>query len=705
MTARHATQIPGELATPLRVHLLWLTLACSIPIVLVACVLGYFFVANEYQRSQSTVDERLRLMKNALEARVGNIIEDLQVLASAPSLQDDNLASFHDYATRANSAFGGNGIVLVRRDGQQVMATRQSLDTALPKRTQLDTQNRVFETGQPQVSDLIKAAADGRPIVSVEVPVLNGSEVKYVLATGLSPDYLSSVLREHVPEGWIGSIIDRNGILVARSSDAAGAEDLIGRPTIPEVQEHVGESLVRSIRTISRVGVPMYSWLMRSERLGLSVNLAMTRETLDGSVWRAATFLGGLALLAIVLSVAGARFMSRRLVDALSALEGHVLALRGGSEPPPVNTKVSEVAHMQAVLHDVGADISNAHSAIERERSLLKATVQSMPVGVLLVDRTGRPILVNDMLLQLWGQSDIGRLEDLKGIRRFHLDGSDYPLNEWPIMRALAGEEGIVGEEVLQSTEGNSLQRLVINSAPIKDGTGTIIAAVVACYDVTELRAALHQQQVLLDEINHRVKNTLATVQSIARLTRGSSTTVDGYAKAFEERILALSRAYNLLTDNKWEGTDLSILVKDIVSPYGRDSVRISGPAISLSANHSLAMAAALQELSTNASKYGALSLASGRVDVTWERVGDLLRLTWRERNGPAVAPPTRQGFGTKMIEHNLARDTGWRVKLNYAFSGFECLIELQLAKSKKLLSDLSDVEASPLNESNLILQ
>jgi two-component sensor histidine kinase len=449
----------------------------------------------------------------------------------------------------------------------------------------------------------------------------------------------------------------------------------------------------------------MYSWLMRSERLGLSVNLAMTRETLDGSVWRAATFLGGLALLAIVLSVAGARFMSRRLVDALSALEGHVLALRGGSEPPPVNTKVSEVAHMQAVLHDVGADISNAHSAIERERSLLKATVQSMPVGVLLVDRTGRPILVNDMLLQLWGQSDIGRLEDLKGIRRFHLDGSDYPLNEWPIMRALAGEEGIVGEEVLQSTEGNSLQRLVINSAPIKDGTGTIIAAVVACYDVTELRAALHQQQVLLDEINHRVKNTLATVQSIARLTRGSSTTVDGYAKAFEERILALSRAYNLLTDNKWEGTDLSILVKDIVSPYGRDSVQISGPAISLSANHSLAMAAALQELSTNASKYGALSQASGRVDVTWERVGDLLRLAWRERNGPAVAPPTRQGFGTKMIEHNLARDTGWRVKLNYAFSGFECLIELQLAKSKKLLSDLSDVEASPLNESNLILQ
>jgi two-component sensor histidine kinase len=116
-------------------------------------------------------------------------------------------------------------------------------------------------------------------------------------------------------------------------------------------------------------------------------------------------------------------------------------------------------------------------------------------------------------------------------------------------------------------------------------------------------------------------------------------------------------------------------------------------------------MAAALQELSTNASKYGALSQASGRVDVTWERVGDLLRLAWRERNGPAVAPPTRQGFGTKMIEHNLARDTGWRVKLNYAFSGFECLIELQLAKSKKLLSDLSDVEASPLNESNLILQ
>jgi len=351
-------------AIPLRAHLLRLTLACSIPIVLAACVLGYFFVENEYQRAQSMVDERIRLMKNALELRVGNIIEDLQVLASAPPLQDGNLASFHQYATKANEAFGGSGIVLVDRNGQQVLATRQPYGAALPKRTQLDTQNRTFATGEPQVSDLIKAAADGRPIVSVEVPVFIRGQVAYVLATALSPDYLTGVVREHVPIGWVGSIIDRKGILVARSADAASVrDDLVGEPTIPEVRRHVGESSVRAIKTISRIGVPMYNSLLRSERLGMSVNLAIRRDTLDGPACLPAAFLGGLAVFAIVLSVAGARLMSRRLVASLSALEDHVLALRGSSEPPPVDTNVSEVAHMQNVLHEVGGDISNAHAS------------------------------------------------------------------------------------------------------------------------------------------------------------------------------------------------------------------------------------------------------------------------------------------------------------------------------------------------------
>jgi two-component sensor histidine kinase len=667
----------------LRTHLLWLTLACSIPIVVTACVLGFFFVAHEYERAETTVDERIRLMKNALELRVGNIIEDLQVLASAPALQDDNLALFHAYAVRANDTFGGNGIVLVDRSGQQVVASRQAFGAPLPRRTQLETQNTVFATGQPQVSDLIKAATDGRPIVSVEVPVNVGQEVKYVLATGLSPDYLSAVVREHVPPGWIGSIIDRKGILVARSSDAAGA-DLIGLPTIPEVRSHVGKAWVPGIKTISRVGVPMYSSLMRSEGLGFSVNLALPRATLDGPVWRAGILLAGVAILALMISFIAARFMSRRLVEAFSALEDHVLAIRGGSKPPPIDTNVYEVAHMQSVLDDVGSDITNAHIAIERERSLLKSTVQSMPIGVLLVDPSGRPILVNDSLLQLWGQSHINGLGELKGVQRFRLDGTEYPAAEWPILRVLKGEENTVSEEVLQSHDGMHPRRLVINAAPVKDGAGSIIAAVIACYDVTELRAALQQQQLLLDEINHRVKNTLATVQSIARLTTGSAATVAGYAEALERRILALSRAYNLLTDNRWEGAELSILVKEIVSPFGSDAVETSGPHVLLSANHSLALAAALQELSTNASKYGALSVPSGRVNAEWRIVAGTLKFSWTERNGPRVVTPTRQGFGTKMIEQNLARETGWTVRTKYSPTGFECVIELPLTPQRR---------------------
>ena len=111
--------------------------------------------------------------------------------------------------------------------------------------------------------------------------------------------------------------------------------------------------------------------------------------------------------------------------------------------------------------------------------------------------------------------------------------------------------------------------RVSISAAPVYDEAGKLIAAVAAFFDVTELRDALHRQNLLLDEINHRVKNTLATVQSIAMLTRGGSGTVDEYIDGFQRRILALSRAYNLLTDNNWQGTNLHQIVSATVEPYG----------------------------------------------------------------------------------------------------------------------------------------
>jgi two-component sensor histidine kinase len=193
-----------------------------------------------------------------------------------------------------------------------------------------------------------------------------------------------------------------------------------------------------------------------------------------------------------------------------------------------------------------------------------------------------------------------------------------------------------------------------------------------------ELADVLKQQKALLDEINHRVKNTLGTVQSIARLSRSSSKDVEQYATAFEGRLLALSEAYNLLTENNWVGASLEAVIKRTLAPFaGSDRLQISGPVIMLAPKTALAMSAAIQELSTNAAKYGAFSAPSGKLSVSWT-VDDsgCVHLMWTERDGPLVQKPTRRGFGTRMIASIFGNTAGWSVNLDFDPAGLRCSMQ-----------------------------
>jgi PAS domain S-box-containing protein len=343
-------------------------------------------------------------------------------------------------------------------------------------------------------------------------------------------------------------------------------------------------------------------------------------------------------------------------------------------EPGPV----AEVNRMESVLRRVGADIAEVEEAIEYERSLLQATVETIPIGVLLVTADGRISLVNRKMLALCGVERLDSLEDQAPFAYFRPDGSRYAAVELPIMRALKHGETVEGEEVQHEVAG-ARRHEIFHAAPVRDGTGAVIAAVSACYDVTDDHEAMRRQQILLDEINHRVKNTLATVQSIARASLSSATTLRGYADAFEQRLIALSRAYNLLTENNWEGADLATIARRTLAPFasqGRTS--LSGPSVALTPKLTLAMSAAIQELSTNAAKYGALSVEQGRIDVSWARENDgTVSFQWTERDGPVVEKPTRRGFGTRLIQDILAAESGWTVALDYFPAGLRCTMRI----------------------------
>jgi PAS domain S-box-containing protein len=220
--------------------------------------------------------------------------------------------------------------------------------------------------------------------------------------------------------------------------------------------------------------------------------------------------------------------------------------------------------------------------------------------------------------------------------------------------------------------------------APCADGKAHKIAGV--CMDVTERREAELERDLLVAELSHRVKNTLATVLSIERQSFLRAPCTDEARRSFSARIRALAQSHGRLAEGKWSGVSLESILLDELAPYRREdgsNLRLSGPAISLNPKCAVTLGMAIHELATNAAKYGALSLKTGRVDVAWEvdRARNALKIRWSEAGGPAVAPPERAGFGRLLLERALASDLKGKVKLDFAASGLRCAIELPLAE------------------------
>jgi len=191
-------------------------------------------------------------------------------------------------------------------------------------------------------------------------------------------------------------------------------------------------------------------------------------------------------------------------------------------------------------------------------------------------------------------------------------------------------------------------------------------------------------QKLILEELHHRIKNTLATVSAIASQSLRDVPGAGPALQALEGRLEALGRAHDLLLRARWSSADLGTIVRGATEAYDKaDAARIStaGPDLRLSSAAVIAIAMTLDELCTNATKFGALSRAGGSVDIAWtvDDPAQRLRLAWTEQNGPAVEPPTRRSFGTRLIE-TLGKQLKGAVELSYARSGFVYVLDAPLA-------------------------
>ena len=187
--------------------------------------------------------------------------------------------------------------------------------------------------------------------------------------------------------------------------------------------------------------------------------------------------------------------------------------------------------------------------------------------------------------------------------------------------------------------------------------------------------AETERQRLLAQELGHRIKNLLSIVQAIASQTLDRASVDPGVRRAFDDRLVALARAHELLNSESWKAVQLDQLVAASTSPFENGArFVVDGPSILLPPRKAIAIALALHELATNALKYGALSQAGGRVDISWHH-GAGLNLDWVESGGPSVKPPERSGFGTRLLQRNLAIELGGTVTLDYASDGLKCQI------------------------------
>ncbi|MBB4659236.1 HWE histidine kinase domain-containing protein [Parvularcula dongshanensis] len=366
---------------------------------------------------------------------------------------------------------------------------------------------------------------------------------------------------------------------------------------------------------------------------------------------------------------------------------------------------------------DGGAPVAFTHSITDRSREVaaqnalkaeltredrwnkdgdleaLAATIEAAPIAISIArDPQGLPPILNAEARRLTGMDgfdgDTGRYKKLSAI---HADGRPYIPEDYPTVRAMTFGEVIRNEEMIFLRDGER-RRWIISSTPVRNVTGDIVAAVTAFLDVEAQRRAEEHRTLLIGEMNHRVKNTLAVVQTIAAQSFRAGEPA-AYAQAtFQARLHALAQAHDLLTEEAWQFAALSDLVQRTLTRCGTpmDRVHIDGPFVLLPPKAAVSFALTMHELATNAAKYGALSNEQGRIEVEWSVLpGDEphLHLQWRELDGPAVTAPTRNGFGTRMISRALAAELKGTAAFEFAEGGLVFALDAPLPPQSDLFT------------------
>jgi len=321
----------------------------------------------------------------------------------------------------------------------------------------------------------------------------------------------------------------------------------------------------------------------------------------------------------------------------------------------------------------------------ERERRF-RELLDALPAAVYTTDAAGRITYYNEAAVELWGhRPPLGSSEWCGSWKLFWSDGTPLAHADCPMAIALKEDRPVRGIEAAAERPDGTRVPFIPYPTPLHDEAGRLVGAVNMLVDITERKRAEEHQALLVRELHHRVKNTLATVQAIMGSTARSASTIEEFKEAMIGRIGSLARTHLLLSE---EGAAVSFadILHNELDPFddgSEDRICLEGPRVEIASRLAVSLGMAIHELTTNAAKYGALSVYGGKVAVRWRVTIEASRRTlefeWAESGGPVVGAPTRQGFGSRLLDFVLPGQIQAQSRVDYRPEGVRVQCTLPL--------------------------
>ena len=355
-------------------------------------------------------------------------------------------------------------------------------------------------------------------------------------------------------------------------------------------------------------------------------------------------------------------------------------------------TPEGEPLHQIAIIRDI-TPRKTAEAELRASQELYKSTFDNAAVGIATVRKDGKIIDANDKFQKIIGHTR----EALNQLRYFDLvHPDDVELHKENRNKIFAGEaESFTLEHRMLKSNGRSIW-VRVTAAAFWPEDSEPPHAVKVVEHIDAQKKAEEARNFLIRELNHHVKNTLATVRGMVNKIAQNKSSVQEIIPAIDNRLQSMSQAHRLLTDNNWSEVSIGYLIKEqIIAPFDEElntkNLRISGPDIYLNPHISVTLGMVLYELMTNALKYGALSVSSGQLELTWQENEDgeakELKLNWSETGGPEVKTPIQKGFGYFMVERGVQLGLGGSSQISYRPDGLQCCILIPLFHQSKSLS------------------